>query len=171
MSVHAIGRQVGHVTQHSAAHFQVSRIGSAWIAWNQHACQQWSENTRTGAGGAGFCGSYLGPSWVAHTQHYWHWFCERTWWFPLMKCFLQNNKSTNHQTHNQSTIAGLIRNCWTGVFAHLSWLCRWIWVSLLPDKQQWPLKKKKSEDLFYFFWIVFLAEMLYCIFWNIPILM
>lgn len=35
VSVHAVGRQVGHVTQHPAAHFQVSRVGSARITWEQ----------------------------------------------------------------------------------------------------------------------------------------
>lgn len=31
VSVHAVGRQVGHVTQHPAAHFQVGRVGSARV--------------------------------------------------------------------------------------------------------------------------------------------
>lgn len=154
MTVHTIGGQVGHVTKHPATHFQVGRVRSAWIT-----CQVWQQWMKLNMN------FYQHPVWDTESlAHTWHPVERSThsvtgtdsvsilddffWWDASCREHVNSvNLWASHQRENQpSNIA------FTRMFPHLSWLFRWISVSLLPGKQQWPEtdRQKYINPLYHF---------------------
>lgn len=153
MTVHTIGGQVGHVTKHPATHFQVGRVRSAWIT-----CQVWQQWMKLNMN------FYQHPVWDTESlAHTWHPVERSThsvtgtdsvsilddffWWDASCREHVNSvNLWASHQRENQPSNS--FHQNVSGVFPHLSWLFRWISVSLLPGKQQWPETDRNISILF-----------------------